>query len=305
MKKIVSAIGVSVLGLGASFFASPALASGLVDCGTAPTGGTMTESGGVCTLTFDDAGTYSFTTPAAVADFQALLVGAGGGAWVNGTNGYAGSGGKVKYVPLGSGATSKVFAIVVGLGGPSDAVSPLDGTDSTITYDSQTLLASRGYMSNGWCVVTGSGTDQTGVGNGAGGDTPSSNGEQCVTAPGVNPSAGNVDSTGLAVPALFANYNLNLGKGGSVLVSPAGLPTLTAGAGASVIMDNATTSSVANDAKAGDGLVVLRWSLEDAPDDLANTGSESSELLAVAAGAIGVGAVLVVAKRRARGRHRA
>lgn len=305
MKKIASAIGVSILGLGTSFLASPALAVGLSDCGTAPTGGTMTESGGVCTLTFDDAGTYSFTTPAALTDLQALLVGGGGGAWVSGSTGYAGSGGKVKYAPLGANASGKAFTIVVGLGGPSDPVSPLDGGDSTITYDSQTTTAVRGYMSNGYCAVNGSGSTYTGVGNGAGGDTPSSNGEACVTAPGVNPGSGNIDSTSLPVPSLFADYNVSLGNGGSALGSPTALPALTAGSGASVVMDTTALTATAHDAKAGDGMVVFRWPIADAPQDLANTGAQSTDLLVVASGTLAAGLALLAVRKRAKARHRA
>lgn len=310
MKKILSAVGVSVLGLGSTILGSPAFAVGLSDCGAAPAGGDMTENAGVCTLTFDASGTYSFTTPAAFTDLQALLTGGGGGAWVNGVTGYAGSGGKVKYVPLGTGAASKALTIVVGFGGPSDPISPTDGGDSTISYDSQTFLASRGYMSQGYCLVNGDSGVQTGVGNGAGGDTLTVDGEECVSAPGVNPSAGTPDSNGLAVPSLFTNYDVTLGKGGAALASPAALPVQTAGTAASVVMDLVTDTAAANDAKAADGLVVLRWSLPGVtptPEDTTDTGGELPNTdisnwvtpLAVGIGIAAVGtAVVIVRKRR-------
>lgn len=307
MKKIVSALGVSALGLGSSFLASPALAVTLADCGTAPTGGALTLSGSVCTLTFDDAGTYSFTTPDAVTDLQALLVGAGGGAQVDGSSGYAGSAGQVTYLPLGSNGVGQTFEINVGGGGVSSASNPTVGEGTTVSYNSgdTDVTAVGGAFANGFCTVSGSFSTYLGVGNGAGGNTTTTTGEACAAGPGVNPSLNAVDTDGAATPSLFTNYNVNLGKGGTVLDVPASLPALTAGSGASIIMDTANTNTTGHNATAGDGLVVFRWTIGGASESLANTGSDSSSILGLGAVAVAAGAALTVARRRPEGRHRA
>jgi len=297
-KKILGAAGLGLISLGSTLFASPANAA-LTDCGTAPTGGTLEwdSATNVCTLTFDSTGSYSFT-PSVVSDLQAILVGGGGGADAHDSTGYAGTGGRVTYSDLSTVASGTTLTLTVGQGGAS-AVNGDAGTSTSISYGSTTLVADGGISGGtGYCALNGSGSTYVGFGSGAFGNSSTNNGETCgTTGPGVNPSLGNVDNNSSAVPTHFTNYNFELGKGGDLTDNTA-IPTALAGQGGSVDMDTQNTTLVST-TNGADGLLVFRWTPAAA---LAATGTDSSFVTGVAAGAIvlGIGMTLAAVRRRVR-----
>lgn len=305
MKKSAGALGVAILGLGSSFFATPAMAADLADCGTAPAGGTLTLTGDVCLLTFSTPGTYNITTPKAFKSLVALVAGAGGGAdaAITGMSwdaGYAGSGGKVAYVDLSDSAGEESAVITIGAGGLSSQVeTPADGQASTFTIGSNTSTANggaKGVFRNApsYCGLPGTG-DAIGVGDGAGGNSPSRAGENCVPGVGVNPSLSAADSAGTPASQLFASLNTELGVGGNVLVLPNALPAQTPGAGANVLISagDAQVNPVA-DAAGANGFAAIAWQLPDSPEPvaLADTGSDTYAPLLLGAGAMAIGAVM-------------
>ena len=311
MKKITSAVGISLFGIGSSLVAMPANAASLADCGTAPSGGTLSFSNNTCTLTFDSDGSYTFITPSVLSGLAAVISGAGGGAYVRNAEGYAGNGGKVVYADLANSPANDMLLIVVGDGGTSGE-NPTAGADSGITYNGGLNNVGAegggaGSMANSYCALNGSYSTYIGFGIGASGLDSSGPNDACVYSRGVNPSLDHADSNGTArTLATLADYNSELGKGGIAVDSSLGqLPALKSGAGASLRMNTTTLEAVGNDAKGGDGLIVLRWSVEASSESLANTGSESSNLLTIAGGAVAAGAILMAARSRSKGRHRA
>ncbi len=312
MRKITSVVGISLFGLGSSLVSMPANAASLADCGTAPSGGTLSFSNNVCTLKFDSDGSYTFITPSVLSGLSAVISGAGGGAQVNNLNGtgYAGNGGKVLYADLANTPANEMILIVVGDGGTS-GTTPTAGADTGITYNGgltnvEADGGAAGSIDNGYCALSGSYSIYVGFGIGASGNPGSGPNDTCVYSRGVNPSLNHADSNAVARNlAALANYNSELGKGGSLVDSANGqLPALKSGAGASVRMNTSTSTPVGNDAKGGDGIAVFRWSVGSS-DSLANTGSESTNLLTLAGGAIAAGAILMAARSRSKGRHRA
>ncbi len=310
MKKSASALGVAILGLGSSFFSSPAMAASLADCGTAPAGGTLTLTGDICQLTFSAPGTYSFTTPKAFAGMAALVVGAGGGAETNNAAwqkaGYAGSGGKVTYIDLSESAGDESVSIVVGAAGTSSgAGNPTDGQASTLTLGATTSTAAGGVKAiwanaPTYCTIVGNTSDYLGVGDGAGGNSTSRAGETCVNAPGVNPSLGAVDSAGTAAPSLFAGLNQEFGFGGVLVTLPSDLPALTPGAGAGVAVSaTGNAEDPVADATAANGFAAIAWQLPAEPKaSLADTGSGSNTSMILGLASIAVGAALATTRRR-------
>ena len=304
MKKSASALGAAILGLGSSFFATPAMAAELADCGTAPAGGTLTLTGDVCLLTFSTPGSYNFTTPKAFSGLAVLLVGAGGGAdYSTGQNqdaGYAGSGGKVTYVDLSSNNGEESLSITVGAGGASSNTTIASGQASTLTVGSSVSTAAGGAMGIAanaptYCAFSGNGRDYLGVGDGAGGNSPSRAGETCVEAPGVNPSLGTADSSGTPASSLFAGLNQEFGAGGKLFALPASLPTQTVGAGANAVVDPTSDGlDPVADAAGANGFAAIAWQLPATPDAvaLADTGSDAYAPLLLGAGAMALGAVL-------------
>ena len=310
MKKSASALGVAILGLGSSFFATPAMAASLADCGTAPSGGTLTLTGDICQLTFSAPGTYSFTTPKAFAGMAALLVGAGGGAETSNAGwqkaGYAGSGGKVTYLDLSESTGDESVSIVVGAAGTSSgAGNPTDGQASTLTLASTTSTAlggGKGIWINAptYCTIVGNTTDYLGVGDGAGGNSTSRAGETCVNAPGVNPSLGTADSAGTAAPSLFAGLNQEFGLGGVLVTLPSALPALTPGAGAGVAVSaTGNAEDPVADATAANGFAAIVWQLSAEPmASLADTGSGVNGSMLLGLGSIAAGATVFASRRR-------
>jgi LPXTG-motif cell wall-anchored protein len=262
-------------------------------------------------LKFDNAGSYTFITPSVLSGLSAVIAGAGGGAYVENANGYAGNGGEVIYKDMANTPAEDMILVVVGEGGLSSDTAMTAGAQTGITYNGglTNVVADGGAVgsiSNGYCAVGGSTSTYVGFGIGASLNASSGANDTCVYSRGINPSLGHADSDGMArsVP-LFDNYNYEFGKGGIVVQSSAGqLPALKNGAGASVRMDTTALAAVGNDVNGGDGAVVFRWSVGDS-DSLANTGTESSNLLTVAGVAVAAGAILIAARRRSQGRHRA
>ncbi|CAB4611075.1 MAG: LPXTG cell wall anchor domain-containing protein [Actinobacteria bacterium] len=301
MKKTLGLVGLAAVTLGSSFSAMPAMAS-TADCGPTPTGGTLTESNGFCTLKFTTAGTYTFTTPAALTELAAVSIGGGGGLTYYASNGgwdygYAGNAGGVEYADLTQVATGKVFQIVVGQGGSTGLNAATNGAATTVTSGAQTLTGAGGTTANqsSYCAV---GTNAyNGVGDGAGGNSPSRNGETCVQGPAFNLST--------VFPTLFPTNDIVIGLGG-MMYNSGTRPALAPGSGASGTLTTVEPSQwVSRDEKGADGAAVFRWAV---PVGLANTGSDSQGIAGFAAGAIAVGAALIAASRkRARfvPRHRA
>ena len=270
--------------------AAPASAS-TADCGTAPSGGTMTRSGNVCTLTFDTAGEYSWT-PSVLEDLQALAVGGGGGANAGGSTGYSGRGGSVIYADLSHETAGSAITITVGVGGTTGR-HPIDGEVSIIDGDGifRGEGGDSGNITHGYCALNGSTSTYVGLGEGAKRPSNTTNGETCGTpGVGINPSIGDVDTNDLAVPSLFSDFSVELGAGG-ILRDNTALPAQKPGQGGSVNMNTLTTELV-NSTNGKDGIVVFRWTSRSS---LANTGSESARLGALAGGTIALGAGLMVA----------
>ena len=301
MKKTLGLVGLAAVTLGSSFSALPALAS-VADCGPKPTGGTLTESNGICTLKFTTAGTYSFTTPAALSELAAISIGGGGGLAYFTPNGgwdygYAGNAGGVEYADLTQVETGKVFQIVVGQGGATAFETASNGAATTVISDAQTLTGAGGTASNlsSYCTLGNNG--YVGVGDGAGGNSTSRAGEPCAQGPGFNFST--------AFPELFPTNDIFIGLGGMIYNSGT-RPALAPGSGASGTLTTAEPSQwVSRDEKGADGAAIFRWAV---PNSLANTGSDSENTTGIAAAAILLGAALVIASRkrnRTVPRHRA
>jgi len=283
LKKSLSAASASILGISSLAIPNIAMAS-IQDCGTAPTGATLTFSNGVCEAQFTTAGSFSFTVPSGASDLAAIAVGAGGGAYVDsrvgGDDGYTGSGGQVRYLNLSQVvAAGNSLAIVVGLGGVTQE-SATDGGESSLTAGSTPYVALGGVKGtvNNYCSLNGNYSTYLGMGSGAGGPavfgpTPA---DACNTpGPGINPSLGSADNYSNSVPSLFTTFNLELGVGGKIAEAPAPL-VQGFGQGGSVQVD-LTTNSVSSSLDGSDGLVVLRWKPTVAPPaTLASTGSDSS-----------------------------
>ena len=301
MKKTLGFVGMAAVTLGSSFAAMPALAS-TSNCGPTPTGGTLSEANGFCTLKFTTAGSYSFTTPVALSHLVAVSIGGGGGLTYYASNGgwdygYAGNAGAVEYADLTQVVEGKIFQIVVGQGGSTGLNAATNGAATTVTSGAQALNAAGGTVSNqsSYCTV---GTNSyNGVGDGAGGNSTSRNGENCVQGPAFNLSA--------VFPTPFPTNDIAIGLGG-MMYNSGTRPSLAPGSGASGTLTTAEPSQwVSRDEKGADGAAVFRWAV---PGGLANTGSDSQGIAGFAAGAIAVGAALIAASRkRARfvPRHRA
>lgn len=119
---------------------------------------------GVCQISFDQTGEgQSFTAPTGITKMGAILVGGGGGAWVNSDNGleaYGGGGGGVAYVNLDS-DSGHDFEISVGAGGPE---AETGGASSLLNLATEEFYSAEG----------GSGAD--GMGSGDSGDPGSGDG---------------------------------------------------------------------------------------------------------------------------------
>jgi hypothetical protein len=281
-------------------------------CGKPINEATPTDVGDYCQYMFIyPEQTFNFVVPAGVISLQALLVGAGAGAGGGFGNtiaagfGYSGDGGSVRYVDLSSSAEGDSITIKVGAGSATmfgQGEMPAKGGDTQVGE----VVAPGGQSagSGGVCAIGSTGGYF--YGSGAAG-VP--DGEACSAtgAPGIYPSA---DSNSLSLfkdltPAVMGASSL--GNGGIMASTPvAGELGPGWGAWVASAVDVAGTAA----AKGGDGLVIVRYVLEDiepeAPEentggDLADTGT-SEEFLntlgSVAAGSVVLGAGMVLASRR-------
>ena len=299
MKKTLGFIGLAAVTIGSSFSAVPALADTSA-CGPNPTGGTLTEANGVCTLKFTKAGTYRFSAPEAITNLAAVAIGGGAGFWYTDNNGgwgtgYSGNAGSVAYSDFTQVTTGQSFQVVVGRGGATARNVAGDGGLSRITSGAETFFGAGGTSTTGvYCVV---GTNNgIGVGDGAGGASASRAGETCAQGPAFNFSA--------VLPDLFPTNDIVIGLGGMIYNS-GGRPALKPGSGASGTLTSTEPSTwVSYDSKGADGAAIFRWRSQG----LANTGSNSDQMMAWALGTLVMGAALISASRvrirRSPARHR-
>jgi len=278
MQKSLSVMGVGLIGVGSIVVPTSATAT-TPECGTSTSSMTITFASGICQAEFSGNGSSTFTVPSIARSLTAILVGAGGGSSLyQADTGYAGGGGEVNYLDLSSSATAGVvFDVEVGAGGASSD-TPTDGGDTSVTVNSATTEVEGGVAGpflDMYCALNGSFDTYLGQGPGAGGGAiPSNNsGGLCVsTGPGITPSAGTEDSAGNPVPEVFANYSVELGKGGYLVEHTA---TLVQGPGqGGSLKVNLTDRLVILPLTAGsDGLVVFRWYPTER-DSLATTGQD-------------------------------
>ncbi len=303
----LTAVGFGLIGIGSSLFASPAMAA--IDCGTAPTGGTLTQASDYCQLVFSTAGDYSFTVPASANQLFALVVGGGAGALTDMNSnheGYAGSAGKVHYKDM-SDSIDFPLSIHIGTGGTSgtDAAAASGGDSSVSSPSTSNYAISFGASgsqtsANTWCNINNWNGGVLAVGEGARtvGST-STNGNLCVggNGLGVNPSLGNVDSDSASVPTIFADLNYTFGTGGPIKNGSDDIdqPAMKAGDGAGFQVLTAGTTFYQVKPAGGAGAAYLRWR-----HVLANTGSNAGDLSALAISLMALGAGITVASRMRR-----
>ena len=300
----LAAVGFGLIGIGSSFVASPASAA--IDCGTAPTGGTLTQAGDYCQVVFETPGDYSLTVPTSSNQLFALVVGAGSG--VQGAagdgEGYAGNAGRVVYKDLSSGIGQPI-AVHVGYPGSNTDGSFVDGGDTNaVDANNNAAIAFGGVHGTSpdyFCTIPGFSGGVIANGTGAR-TTPATTGAStCSTrsGEGVRPILGDVDSNGLATPEIFRDLDAYLGFGG---VASTSLPFITSpGSGGWIVVDNSGTDQLTAVSSPGAGIAYLRWRHVDAPVELAATGSNSFANSAFAGGLIALGtAVTVLARLRRR-----
>lgn len=322
VNKGLAILGAGAMGISSSLVAGPALAATNL-CGTAPVGGTLVETDGICELTFSSSGSFTFTVPRGAQDLAMLLVGAGGGAWYEegvisstGATGYAGSGGSVLYQDFAASSANwagKSFELALGEGGlTGDGDSVTNGSPSSATTPSSELHSADGgdggSVMNGYCLLNGSGSTYVGNGQGAGGEANTPDGEDCsqTTGPGLNPSIDPQDNYGNNVPTNFKNLNIILGPGGTVTDEPSIQQqatmvlmalTNTFGSGASVVVDSTTALGVRADTQGASGIALFRWKPSDV---LAQTGSNLYIWAMTGVGALLLGASLTIKPLRRR-----
>jgi hypothetical protein len=288
MQKSLGAISVGLLGVGSIVVPTGASAT-TPECGTSTSSMTISSASGICQAEFSEAGSSTFTVPSVARDLAAILVGAGGGAYVDADSGYAGSGGEVNYLDLSQSATpGTVLSLTVGAGGASSA-APTFGGDTSVTVASAPTLAEGGGVGaeDGnfppSCVVDGF-FGQLGQGFGAGGDPVADGhpGYACISpGPGVTPSARDLDSATKSVAEIFSNYSIELGKGGYLAEHTESLVEAP-GQGASVQINLLTNIVVTPSPAGSDGLVVFRWYPTER-NALPATGQSTIQTLATAA----------------------
>jgi hypothetical protein len=281
-------------------------------CGDPINGVTPSDEGDYCQYIFTDTTkTINFVVPAGVISLQALLVGAGAGAGGGFGNtiaagfGYSGDGGSVRYVDLSTSAEGDSVTIKVGAGSATmfgQGEMPEKGGDTQVGE----VVAPGGQSAGSGGICELGGVQSYFYGSGAAAVTDE--GECSNTgAAGIYPSA---DSNSLS---LFKDLTptamgpLSLGNGGIMSLTPV-VGTNGPGWGAWVASAPDAEGSAAT--KGGDGLVIVRYVLEDiAPEEqeennggeLADTGSNEeflNTLGTVAAGSVVLGAGLVLASRR-------
>ena len=295
--------GVGAMGLAAIGLASPAAAAVVPGCGEVPAGASATVTGGVCQLDFTTPGAYSWTLPAGISGLYALLVGGGGGAKANSVDiGYAGSGGSVVYADYTTAQGGNVATLTVGAAGQSGFPAGTGGGASSMMLGVSGVApgGAAGNDNAPYCIAKGDLSTYVSAGDGAGG-AEGPDGADCATTfgPGVNPSLGNLDSDGNAVPARFASLAATFGTGGQVVVAPIALPSGLAGTGWGASVQYVSPGSVPSfDSEGGSGRISYRYTV---PAALPATGLSAMPqvIVAGAAGLLGA-AMFAFARRRTR-----
>jgi hypothetical protein len=287
--------------------ATAATAANVTGCGLEPDGGNLENISGVCELTFDNDGSYSWTLPAGIAGLHAIIVGGGGGAeFTAPDNGYSGAGGGVYFVDLTGSAPGDTISGNVGGGGTSDDTTPTWGGNTTLSVNGGSNYIGSGggagsMMIWGFCFGGVDGYWGENLGAGTAGD-PNPGGACTGGGPGKIP-----DTDGSA-PAIFDGYTTELGRGGSVLTDST--PAQTAGRGANILL-NSVSDIASVEATGADGLAVFRYTASDANNvadssggssgSLANTGNEipvaAVTLASIGLIAAGLGATMFARRR--------
>lgn len=316
-KPSLTTIGFGLIGLGSTLIAAPASAA--QNCGTPPTYYQFTSIGDICEISFTEGGqNVNVTVPASATELFALVVGGGAGAQAGfdsgNVDGYGGNAGQVRYLDMSESAGLEI-AVVVGSGSQDSIASetPLlaggnSSAESSAPGQSQTVLALGGSASKNtgaFCTRDNWSFAATFAGFGARALKASENNDQlCDTGGdrGVTPSNADLDSGETATPSIFSNITSTFGTGGRIKQANEELPALKAGDGGGFQVDTGVAGFV-NLQNGADGAVYLRWRI-GAP--LANTGSDSGNLSALAAGLIAAGLAVTVAstaRRRAAKKH--
>lgn len=303
--RALSTVGVGAVGLTLVSAASPAVAA--PDCGPVPAGATLTVlPGNTCQLDFAAAGSFNWTVPAGAQGLQALVLGAGSGAFYDPTDlGYAGNAGLVRYIDYSATAPGAPATIIVGAGGSTGdlVTSPTAGLDSSVTMSAvQTAADGGGAVITTYCAPEGSFSVLAGNGQGAGGTPAVADDCELSYAPGITPSVDAVDSYANPRPAIFADLATSYGLGGRVLITGDTLPADSAlnglGVGANVLYDGTDVEIVSANAVGGSGRVILRYTTTAVAGALAATGVEAAPVLTIAALTAGLGAALLAMSRR-------
>jgi LPXTG-motif cell wall-anchored protein len=293
-------------------------------CGQEPVGGTLTDEGDYCQISFEGSGSnFSWSVPEGVTELQGLLVGAGAGAnsaFYEPSSGvsYGGHGGSVSYIDLSTTPVGTELSITVGQGGTSltDLIAWTAGGPSEIKAGATVLASALGGESTGYNYCSPAGGEGYGAiteeGRGAGGQSGTGT---CFAAgsPGIFPST-DANSTSLFKDLTPEAMNqVGFGVGG--ILSWISTPTsmyIGQGAGATLTPDSSTFYS-----KGSDGAVFLRFNKlpaeevvpeevtppTDVEKELADTGVNSSETLSIAGAAAvmvfaGTSALLLSRRRR-------
>jgi LPXTG-motif cell wall-anchored protein len=306
--RTAGAIGLSAVALTAFSTAAPAAA--VPDCGTAPAGGTLTVLGGTtCEVDFSTTGSYTWSLPTGVTGLQALLAGGGGGAASDGSYGYAGNGGRVRYVDYSGASAASVLTVNVGAGGLSLGAASTSGAPSQTILGGVMSAADGGDWGNEFPDCRPEGSFALAAANGHSASTTLTvAGVNCESsyAAGLNPAAVATDSYGTARPTVFADLVADLGAGGRIIPTAGTLPAdaslAATGAGASAHFDLGTGDITDWNDEAGSGRVVFRYTISAAVTPtapaLAATGIDAGLGLGIAGGVAALGAALLVASRR-------
>ncbi len=310
-KRTMSAVGISAIVAGSSFITLPAQAA--VDCGTAPSGSTITTIGDVCQLAITAGGAnINFTVPESATQLFALVIGGGGGSIFNSAEGYAGNAGQVRYFDMSASVGTEI-TMIVGDGGTNGDTEEIAGEDSSVSsaLSGQNVTATGADFNydidNAYCTQDSWTSTATFAGTGARALKVSENNDDiCGNGinRGVNPANGDRDSNNVATPAIFSTLSKTFGTGGRIKDQSQSLPTINPGDGAGFKVDIDAGPFVSRQ-NAADGAVYLRWR---AGSSLANTGSNSFDNSIFAASLLGAGLALIALstrRKKSRGTHKA
>lgn len=141
-EKLLAAGSVTLMAAGSLLGATAANAATAADCGTHP-GATVTLiNGTICEVIFDTVGEHTFTAPAGVTAFEAILIGGGAGSFqelydetdISNRDDFPGYSGWVEWYEYED--LTEPFDVYVGEGGTFELVEWLGGID-TITTDGE------------------------------------------------------------------------------------------------------------------------------------------------------------------------